>query len=179
MQMEQFTRECLEIDNEKTNGQKSLLGVSTTMDKVYERAARLVKRTLDVEGAIVLDVSHSEVLETSGSEGAVSVVIHRADAEGGMGNQTLSALEFTQLNEFFTKYPDGRISETVVPPCLRAFLPSHIQYALSKLLLRYHWGCLCTDVCCCALKRFPYSTWTSGLLRSYARTTLRNTRSAM
>ena len=87
--MEQFTRECLEIDSEKTNGRKSLLGVSTTMDKVYERAARLVKRTLDVEGAIVLDVSHSEVLETSGSEGAVSVVIHRADAEGGMGNQTL------------------------------------------------------------------------------------------
>lgn len=131
--MEQFTRECLEIDNESpTNGKRSLLEVSTTMDKIYERAARLVKRTLDVEGAIVLDVSHSEVLETSGAEGAVSVIIHGADAEGGMRNQSLTSQEFVLLNEFFTKYPDGRISETVVPSCLRTFLPHRIQYALSK-----------------------------------------------
>jgi pimeloyl-CoA synthetase len=130
--MEQFTRECLEIDNESSNGKRSLLGVSTTMDKIYERAAKLVKRTLDVEGAIVLDVSHSEVLETSGAEGTVSVIIHGADAESGMRNQSLTAEDFAKLNEFFAKYPDGRISETVVPPCLRAFLPHHIQYALSK-----------------------------------------------
>jgi hypothetical protein len=132
--MEQFTRECLEIDGDTPEGKKPLLSMSTTMDRIYERAARLVKRTLDVEGAIVLDVSHSEVLETIGAEGKVAVVMHRAGAESGTHNQSLEATEFAQLNEFFDRYPDGRISETVVPQCLRGFLPPRIQYALSRQL---------------------------------------------
>jgi len=37
--------------------------LSSTMDKVYSDAARLIQRTLDVEGVIVMDVSHCDVLE--------------------------------------------------------------------------------------------------------------------
>ena len=57
--MEEFTRECLEVDKD-VNGERSegrSLFVGTSMEQVYERAARLVKRTLDVEGAIVMDVA--------------------------------------------------------------------------------------------------------------------------
>jgi hypothetical protein len=44
------------------------------MDRVYDCAARLVKRTLDVEEVVVMDVPHCEVLETLSAE-AISVVM--------------------------------------------------------------------------------------------------------
>ncbi|TFY82873.1 hypothetical protein EWM64_g1139 [Hericium alpestre] len=128
--MEQFTRECLEIDSDTSNSQDSL-GSKFTMDKVYERAARLVKRTLDVEGAIVMDVSHGEVIETISAEGNVSVIVHSADASVGTVSRVLSADESTKLYDAFMKYPEGRISEGLVPGPLKPFIPNGIQYALS------------------------------------------------
>ena len=56
--MEQFTRECLEIDKDSDNGGGQSLALATSMDQIYERAANLIKRTLDVEGSVVMDVSH-------------------------------------------------------------------------------------------------------------------------
>jgi pimeloyl-CoA synthetase len=129
--MEQFTRECLEIDSDSAHeGKSGLVSVGISMERVYDRAARLVKRTLDVEGAIVLDVSHSDVVETTHAEGVVSITMH--SAEGGTRQITLSHDDADKLNDFFHKHPDGKISEAVVPSCLRMFLPTHIQYALSK-----------------------------------------------
>ncbi|KAI5998742.1 Fph type histidine kinase [Pisolithus albus] len=64
--MEHFSRECLEIDQGESR--KSDIFASPSMDKVYDRAAKLVKRTLDVEEVLVMDVSHCEVLETLNSE---------------------------------------------------------------------------------------------------------------
>ena len=56
-------------------GDQSNISSNTSMDKVYDRAAKLIKRTLDVEGVIIMDVSHSDVLEAD-TEGTISVVMH-------------------------------------------------------------------------------------------------------
>ena len=69
--MEQFTRECLEIDTDAGADGDARPAKAFSMDKVYERAAKLVKKTLDVEGAIVMDVSHADVLETISAEGTM------------------------------------------------------------------------------------------------------------
>lgn len=46
------------------------------MLKVYQNAAELVKSTLDVDGAIVLDVSHFEVVETLDDQGERTTFYH-------------------------------------------------------------------------------------------------------
>jgi hypothetical protein len=134
--MEQFSRECLEIDSETQHkdGRMDRRG-STSMDKVYDRAAKLVKRTLDVEGVVVMDVSHCEVLETMSSEASVSIVMHHGDSGKGTSMRAMSTSEYAQLNAFFAKYPDGKIFEGIVPPTFRPFLPTHIQYALSMTFM--------------------------------------------
>ncbi|KAI0710119.1 hypothetical protein C8Q76DRAFT_625042 [Earliella scabrosa] len=132
--MEQFTRECLEVDKQ-ANDEKPEARVpgpgSTPMEQIYVRAAKLVKRTLDVEGAIVMDVSHVDVLETVGAESSTSLTLH--DADGGSDSQTRSMCkeEYRKLAEFFEKYPEGKVCEGIVHPSLRPFLPARIQYVLA------------------------------------------------
>lgn len=141
--MEQFSRECLEIDlgphmAGESNGEPQEFGLPS-MDQVYNRAARLIKRTLDVEGVMVMDVSYSDILENiSGpSEGTVPVSIHRQDPKVSGGARKLDADEYRKLNSFFAKYPDGKIFEGITPPCLRPFLPLKIQYALGQCTMLY------------------------------------------
>ncbi|EMD34085.1 histidine kinase [Gelatoporia subvermispora B] len=130
--MEEFTRDCLEVDKEVSDGDKAQgLFVGTSMEQVYERAARLVKRTLDVEGAIVLDVSHVDVLDSTNTESAISITLHDADARTGTATKALGREEQARLAEFFVKNPDGKICEGIVPATLRPFLPTRIQYALT------------------------------------------------
>ncbi|KAF7375159.1 Histidine kinase [Mycena sanguinolenta] len=108
-----------------------LMGPSSSMDTVYDRAAKLVQRTLDVEGVVVMDVSHCEVVESMSVEGTVSVVLHHGDPAVPATTRTLSPDEHARLFEFFARYPEGKISEGIVPPTLRVFLPvARIQYAL-------------------------------------------------
>jgi hypothetical protein len=136
--MEQFSRECLEIDEEHQGQNKdgrSSLFAGPSMDRVYDSAAKLVKRTLDVEGVIVMDISHSEVLETMSAEGTVSVTMHHGDPGKEMTRRQLSTEEYKRLNHFFDKYPDGKISEGIIPHSFRPFLPTRIQYALSRFVL--------------------------------------------
>ncbi|QRV75076.1 protein-histidine kinase [Ceratobasidium sp. AG-Ba] len=64
--MEKFTRECLELEEESGPH-----GVSS-MERVYDRASKLVKRALDVEGAMVLDIANLECVEVLGEDGAKS-----------------------------------------------------------------------------------------------------------
>lgn len=131
--MEQFSRECLEIDEESPTRERSNSVGGSSMDKVYDRAAKLVKRTLDVEGVIVMDVSHCQVLETMSAEANVAVTMHFGEPGTEMRKQKLTTDEYHRLNVFFTKSPEGKISEGIVPTCFRPFLPTRIQYALSKL----------------------------------------------
>lgn len=131
--MEQFSRECLEIDTEVHNEhERPGLICDTSMDKVYDRAAKLVKRTLDVEGVIVMDVSHCDIMESINTDGSVSVTMHHGDPALEMTKRNLSLEEYHKLNSFFERHPDGKISEGIIPPSFKPFLPTHIQYALSK-----------------------------------------------
>ncbi|KAI0701324.1 hypothetical protein BC835DRAFT_1264982 [Cytidiella melzeri] len=133
--MEQFTRECLEVDKdaggETAQGQGPFASDSRSMEQIYERAAKLVKRTLDVEGAIVMDVSHVDVVENASAECSTSITIHRDDSPTGTVNRLLNADEFAKLQDFFNKSPDGKICEGILPAGLRPFLPTQIQYALA------------------------------------------------
>lgn len=128
--MEHFSRECLEIDQQEP--QNADMYALASMDKVYDRAAKLVKRTLDVEEVLVMDVSHCEVLETLSAEATVSVVIHHGNGQTRATSRTLTADEQSKLNTFFEQFPDGKISEGIMPVCFRPFIPTHIQYALSE-----------------------------------------------
>lgn len=129
--MEQFTRECLEIDSETGPDTISSRRVENTlsMDRVYQRAAKLVKKTLDVEGALVMDMSHGEVLETVGAEAVMSVIVHSAE---DTTTHHVQGDACVRIWDMFLKYPDGRIFESLVPAPLRPFLPSVTQYALCK-----------------------------------------------
>ncbi|KAF8442414.1 hypothetical protein L210DRAFT_3611794 [Boletus edulis BED1] len=128
--MEQFSRECLEIDQQESQDTEAYASVS--MDKVYDRAAKLVKRTLDVEEVLVMDVSHCDVRETLSAEATVSVVMHHGSAQTRASSRTLTADEQSKLSAFFEQFPDGKISEGILPVCFRPFIPTHIQYALSE-----------------------------------------------
>ena len=134
--MEQFTRECLEIDKDNGDNGGLSLAPAAPMDQIYERAAKLIKRTLDVEGSVVMDVSHVQVLENVDSESTAAVVLHDANSDVGTITRVLSGDEFAKLTEFFKKHPDGKISEGIVPGPCRSFMPTHCQYALSR------WHCL-------------------------------------
>ncbi|KIK62531.1 hypothetical protein GYMLUDRAFT_41990 [Collybiopsis luxurians FD-317 M1] len=146
--MEQFSRECLEIDMDQGDSpsshdspetgpaavnQSHSLSMSSSMDRVYDRAAKLVQRTLDVEGVIVMDVSHCEVLENMSGESTINVVMHHGDPDvTETTTRSLTADEYAKLNAFFAKNPDGSISEGIVPHSFRLFLPTtRIQYALT------------------------------------------------
>lgn len=132
--MEQFSRECLEIDVERQGQNKEArqdLFAGSSMDKVYDNAAKLVKRTLDVEGVVIMDISHSEVLESISAEGTISVTMHHGDSGEEMTRRQLSIEEYKRLDHFFNKHPEGKISEGIVPQSFRPFLPTHIQYALT------------------------------------------------
>ncbi|KAF7317041.1 Histidine kinase [Mycena chlorophos] len=108
-----------------------LTGPASLMDTVYARAARLVQHTLDVDGVLVIDVSHCEVVESMSAEATVSVVLHHGDVDAQTTTTTLTLEEYRALNDFFARYPEGKVSEGIVPPAFRLFLPqAHIQYAL-------------------------------------------------
>ena len=132
--MEQFTRECLEVDKDASGEQSQGQGlfVGTSMEQIYERAARLVKRTLDVEGAVVMDVSHVDVLENISAECSTSITVHNDDPQIGTVNKMLNPDEHAKLQDFFNKAPDGKICEGVLPAGLRPFIPGQIQYALGN-----------------------------------------------
>lgn len=61
--MEKFTRDCVEMD-------VTPVGMDQAMDQVYQRAAQLVHKTLDVDGALVLDLSSFELVETIAPDGS-------------------------------------------------------------------------------------------------------------
>lgn len=75
--MEQFNRDILEM-NSAGNSKSSNI---SDMQKVYDKAAKLIKDTLGVEGALVLDISQFEIAENLGDDNElympVSVISNR------------------------------------------------------------------------------------------------------
>lgn len=75
--MEQFTRDCLELDG--LASEPDALSPEQNMKRVYTNAASLVKTTLDLEGAIVVDVSNFEALHTIGESGSPPLKSYHGD----------------------------------------------------------------------------------------------------
>lgn len=86
--MEQFTRECLELDGPTPDS--SSLSPQENMKKVYEKAAQLVKSTLDLEGAVVVDVSNFELLNPTEPNAPPTVKRYHGDVFNS--NSTRSAV---------------------------------------------------------------------------------------
>ncbi|KAJ2968558.1 hypothetical protein NUW54_g13181 [Trametes sanguinea] len=120
--MEQFTRECLEVDKQadEEKPETRLVG-STSMEQIYVRAARLVKRTLDVEDAIIMDVSHVDVLETVGAESSTSLTLHHADPSLRVDEPQLAVGRVPEADRVLRAPSGGEGSmRGVVPPGLAA-----------------------------------------------------------
>lgn len=66
--------------------------LASSMDKVYSRAAKLIQRTLDVEGVIVMDVSHCEVLEPTAS---IPAAVTAANSVSHFSTTTTTASSLT------------------------------------------------------------------------------------
>ncbi|TIA83145.1 hypothetical protein E3P98_01021 [Wallemia ichthyophaga] len=62
--MEQFNRDILEMNSAGNAKSRNV----SDMQKVYDKAAKLIKDTLGVEGALVLDISQFEVAENLGDD---------------------------------------------------------------------------------------------------------------
>ncbi len=74
----------------------------------------------------------------AGSEGSVSVVMHHGDPAKPMEVRKLSVEEWASLGRFFEKYPEGKAMDRIVDKSWRAFLPTHVSYALSRLNFYSH-----------------------------------------
>ncbi|TFY51631.1 hypothetical protein EVJ58_g10462 [Rhodofomes roseus] len=111
--MEQFTRDCLDLDKEVESDK----GIGHLTSKAPSCLMCLM----------------STFVETVGAESAMAVTVHNADRQAGSVtvNKSLSKEEYSRLQEFFTKNPEGKICEGIVPATLRPFLPQRIQYALA------------------------------------------------
>ena len=134
--MERFTRECLEIDTQTEAADPATLLSSGGMEKVYDRAAKLVKRTLDVQGAVVMDVSHFHTLETSHAESSTSVTLYHTDppagtddaAKGALSrNHPLSTEDYKKIVQFFVNHPEGQIFSDRVPAPFRNMVPGQLH----------------------------------------------------
>ena len=76
--MEKFTRECLELDN---SADANAASAQAKMDRVYERASKLVQKTLEADGALVLDLVSFEAVEQTHEDGSVTTE-YQADPFG-------------------------------------------------------------------------------------------------
>jgi hypothetical protein len=135
--MERFTRECLQVDSEaSSSGDSQKLFSYAAMERIYSRAADLVKQTLDVEGACVMDVSRSGLHEpSSSSEGQLAVTSYHAGNSIASDNKVLASEDFADVVTFFTKQPDGVIvDDAQFPPWLKEILPQDTLHALSENL---------------------------------------------
>ena len=129
--MESFCLECLQVDKETETQDPHALLTSGSMEKVYDRAAKLIQGTLDVEGAIVMDVSHFDVIETTKAEGAISVLMHHGDAQETT-MRSIPPEDYAQFTEFLERHPEGKIAEGITPLGFRSLLPTRIQHALGE-----------------------------------------------
>ncbi len=131
--MEQFTRECLQVNTQPSNDRANAFFSRGAMERIYARAADLVKGTLDVEGACVMDVSRSGLHEpTSSSEGQLSITLYDAESKTASDTRILSAGDYLEVVMFFSKQPDGVVVENQLPVWLRDILPKDILHALSE-----------------------------------------------
>ena len=153
--MEQFTRECLEMDSTSTTTEAE---ATSKMDRVYNRAAQLVCQTLDLDGCFILDIGQFEMMEMNLPTGKTTIyradpyinetqspVLERSEAFGPVNSfpifastpnkvptRPLSSLEHEKLSEFLRDHKDGRIFEGIAPSWIRYMFPSDLKFGLGE-----------------------------------------------
>jgi len=119
--MECFARETLQ--NEPDPKSTGFIVSQGSMDHIYNRAVELVKRTLDVEGACVMDVSRSGLHDVAmNSEGSISINLYSAGEKVFSGAHGLSQDEYEAIVDFFSRHRDGYAAESHIPNCFRSLL---------------------------------------------------------
>ncbi|KAG8910228.1 His Kinase A domain containing protein [Tulasnella sp. 408] len=95
--MEQFTRECLETDVSEDPKKAAL-----DMAKVYQKAATLVRNTLDVSGCVIMDLSHFEAVDTVDASGKKTTLYigNAYDGSPTTGSPPIHASAIQRKTEF-------------------------------------------------------------------------------
>lgn len=107
--MEHFTRECLELDNA---ADLSPANAAAKMDQVYDRAAKLVRKTLDVDGALVLDLSQFESIEVSTEDDTVETIYQADPYDVGVISEDEERVTYLQDNSWVER----KIAFSPLPP---------------------------------------------------------------
>lgn len=107
--MEQFTRECLELDNA---ADLSPANAAAKMEQVYERAAKLVRKTLEVDGALVLDLSQFESVEITTEDDTVETIFQADAYDVGTMAEAEEYVTFKQDNSWVER----KIAFSALPP---------------------------------------------------------------
>lgn len=157
--MEKFARDCLTID-EKLNA--SALTTTSRMTEVYSRAAKLISKTLDLDGCSILDISQFERLQSTDANGNQRTVYHANPFSGSSASgyemaesfgavtafpilastgpdeprtRPLTAEEHQRMSKFLEENRDGRIYENIVPTWIRYVFPPSLKYGMVVPLL--------------------------------------------
>ncbi|KIO34286.1 hypothetical protein M407DRAFT_218406 [Tulasnella calospora MUT 4182] len=95
--MERFTRECLETDVSEDPKKAAL-----DMAKVYQKAASLVRNTLDVSGCVIIDLSHFEAVDSVDAYGKKTTLYigNAYDGSGASGSPPLHPSAIQRKTEF-------------------------------------------------------------------------------
>jgi hypothetical protein len=151
--MENFTRECLEMDTRSTDKNAS---AAAKMDVVYNRAAQLVTSTLDLDGCFILDLSQFEATEVETADGIQ--IVYRADpyntetdmlerseefspiaalpvlttTDPSRATQPLSSVQHEKLSAFLGEHRDGKIYEYKAPAFLKGMFPDDIRWSMGE-----------------------------------------------
>jgi hypothetical protein len=129
--LEQFTRDCLETDS----GEKPGINLEeNSMDRVYEKAVSLAKRTLSVDGAVVVDISSFHTAEKTHRKDSMTATVYYSedlDRRNARPQVSLSEGDYDIVVNFFQRFPDGHIYHDRFPlPFMQHVLPQRVQYAL-------------------------------------------------
>ena len=104
------------------------------MDRVYEKAASLAKRTLSLDGALVVDISSFHTAEKTHSKDSMTAMVYNSenvDQRNARLQVHLSEGDYDNVVNFFERFPDGHIYHDRFPlSFMQHVLPQRTLYAL-------------------------------------------------
>lgn len=132
--MEQFTRDCLETDVSEDPKEAAF-----DMANVYQKAASLVRKTLDVSGCVIMDLSHFEAVDSVDASGK-KTTLYIGNAYGGSptsGSPTMHSAAIQRKTEFgpIAPLPVHAADEEEPNPIRDDIISSEEHAVLSKFLL--------------------------------------------
>ncbi|EJD49061.1 hypothetical protein AURDEDRAFT_112771 [Auricularia subglabra TFB-10046 SS5] len=133
--MEQMTRECLETPGQPQEDDAKVTGTERKMAMIFDYSAKLIKRTLEVEGVMVLDVVNADIEymkppQEAGPVNSLSLISYSAELNVPADTKNVSIEDYAKIREYLLKHAHGRMVDDRVPAVLRGLIPSDIKYGL-------------------------------------------------